>query len=494
MSYYERLSASDRLFLEMETDEANLHVSACFLFDAGPLRTESGGIDFERINDYVESRLHRIPRYRQCVRYVPVERDPVWVDDPSFDLHYHVRHTHLPLPGDERQLKRLCGRIVSQLLDRGKPLWEMWIVDGLEGDRFAVITKIHHCMIDGAGGVDLAGNLFSLRPKDEFEAGPIWLPRKVPSQRELFRDALSRRARAPREILGGLMKAVREPRESLDTLRHNLAGMREAGEYTMNPASSTPINERVGPHRRFDWMSLSISDLREIKGCFGGTLNDVALAILAGGFSRFLARRGIDRRAQEKLDFRASCPVNIRTEAEQGDLGNRVSNLIVRIPVSEPDPVARLRTISEVMTELKSSDQKRAMGVIETIGEYTHPSLLTYFARMNVEKQSSNFVFTNVPGPRDPWYLLSARLLEAYPVVPLMPTHGVGVAAMSYAGDLFLGFNSDWDQLPDLHDLILANEASARELLDLARSASEIEGPEPVAPSTDTARSAHPLH
>ena len=183
MTAYERLEPSDRMFLEMETNESHFHVASCFLFEAEPLRSESGGIDFDRINDYVESRLHKIPRYRQRIRTVPVEGDAVWVDDPSFDLHYHIRHTHLPRPGDERQLKRLCGRIVSQLLDRGKPLWEMWVVDGLEGDRFAIITKIHHCMIDGASGVDLGSTLFSTTPTKTFEEAPVWLPRAAPTNR-----------------------------------------------------------------------------------------------------------------------------------------------------------------------------------------------------------------------------------------------------------------------------------------------------------------------
>jgi diacylglycerol O-acyltransferase len=469
MPPYERLSVSDRLFLDMETDEANLHVASCFLFDASPLRTETGGIDFDRINDYVASRLHRIPRYRQRLHYVPVEGDPVWVDDPTFNLNYHIRHTHLPLPGDARQLKRLCGRIVSQLLDRGKPLWEMWIVDGLEGDRFAIITKIHHCMIDGVGGVDLAGNLFSMQPTKDFEEGPLWLPRPVPTSQQLVRDAISRRLSAPREILGGLARSARDSQASIETLKKNWTGLREMGEYTTSPASATPINEPIGPHRRFDWMSMDLASLREIKARFDGTVNDVALAIITGAFSRFLERRGIDLRRQAKLDFRASCPVNIRTKEEAGDLGNRVSNLIVKLPLSERNPEKRLKKISETMNELKSSNQARAMSVIERIGEYTHPSLLTYFARLNVEQQSSNFVLTNVPGPRDPWYLLESQLLAAYPVVPLMQRHGVGIAAMSYAGVLYWGFNSDWDQVPDLHELILANEESFQELLEAAR-------------------------
>lgn len=468
MASYERLSVSDRIFLEMETHEAHLHVAGCFLFDAGPLRTAAGGLDFDRISRYVESRLYRIPRYRQRVQYVPFEGDPIWVDDPTFNLQYHVRHTHLPQPGDDRQLKRLCGRIVSQLLDRGKPLWEMWIVDGLEADRFAVITKVHHCMTDGIGGVELLGNLLAATAVENFEPGPTWLPRTAPDRGQLIRDAVTRRLQIPSSIAKSLMQSTRDPRASLEQAVKRVQGLREAGAYTTNPTSQTPINQPIGSHRRFDWMALDLANVKQVKNWVGGTVNDVALATVAGAFSRFLERRGIATRAQEDLDFRAACPVNVRSESERGQLGNRVSNLIVKLPIGERDPLRRLARIRETMTELKSSNQLLAMGVIERLGEWTHPSLLTYFARANVEKRSSNFVFTNVPGPQNPWYLLEAPLLETYPVVPIMPLQGVGIAVMSYCGALYWGFNSDWEQVPDLHDLVLATEEAFQELYEAA--------------------------
>jgi len=398
MASYERLSVTDRIFLEMESLEAHLHVAGCFLFDAGPLRTPQGGLDFDRISHYVESHLYRVPRYRQRVHFVPIEGDPIWVDDPTFNLHYHVRHTHLPQPGDERQLKRLCGRIVSQLLDRGKPLWEMWVVDGIEGDRFAVITKVHHCMTDGVGGVELLGTLLAGTPMKSFEPGPTWLPRTAPDRRQLIRDAISRRMRAPSTIVKSVMRSSRDPRASFEQAVKSLRGLREAGEYTTNPSSQTPINQPIGSHRRFDWMSLDLAAVKLVKSRLGGTVNDVALTTAAGAFSRFLERRGISTREQENLDFRAACPVNVRTESERGQLGNRVSNLIVKLPIAERDPLRRLAQIRDKMVELKSSNQLLAMGVIERLGEITHPSLMTYFARVNVEKRSSNFVFTNIPG------------------------------------------------------------------------------------------------
>jgi WS/DGAT/MGAT family acyltransferase len=345
----------------------------------------------------------------------------------------------------------------------------MWIVDGLEGDRFAVVTKVHHCMTDGVGGVELLGTLLSVTPMKTFEAGPTWLPRPAPDRRQLIRDAISRRMQAPATIARGLISSARDPRASLESVVHSVRGMREVGSYTASPCSETPINQPIGSHRRFDWLALDLAAIKEIKNRVGGTVNDVALTVASGAFSHFLERRGISARQQESLDFRAACPVNVRTESEQGQLGNRVSNLIVELPLAERDPLRRLEGVREAMTALKSSDQLRAMGVIERVGELTIPRLMTYFAQANFENRSSNFVFTNVPGPQNRWHLLEAPLLETYPVVPILPMHGVGIAVMSYCGGLYWGFNSDWEQVPDLHDLVLATQTSFQELYDAAQ-------------------------
>jgi WS/DGAT/MGAT family acyltransferase len=473
MASYERLSASDRIFLEMEDHDAHLHVTGCLLFEATPLRQANGAIDFDRICRYVESRLHRIPRYRQRILTVPIEGDPIWVDDPRFNLQYHVRHTHLPFPGDDRQLKRLIGRIVSQMLDRGKPLWEMWIVDGLEKDRAAVITKVHHCMTDGVGSLELMASLLGPEPKADFEPGPIWLPRPAPERRQLLREALSRRLEAPVEVTRGLMRAARDPRRTWSQATETTRGLLEARALMATPASETPINQPIGPHRRFDWTSMDLARVKEVKNRVGGTVNDVALTVVAGAFSRFLELRGVPLHQQRHLDFRAACPVNMRTESELDELGNRVANLTVKLPLAERDPLRRLALVQETMSELKASSQLHSMGTIERIGELTHPSLLTYFARENVEKRSSNFIFTNVPGPQTRWYLLDAPLVELYPVAPLLRNQTVSVALMSYCGSLYWGFNSDWEQVPDLHELVLATEHSFEELREFARKATE---------------------
>lgn len=477
MTSYERLGVQDRIFLEMEDHDAHMHVTGCLIFDGAPLRAPDGGIDFERIYDYVGSRLHRIPRYRQRVQTAPARGDPIWVDDPRFNLRYHLRHSHLPLPGDERQLKRLIGRIVSQILDRGKPLWEMWIVDGLEDGRFAAITKVHHCMADGVGSLELMANLLSPEPSESFEPGPLWMPRPAPERRQLLRDTLNRRIEAPFEIGRELMRAARTPRRSLEQLSETTRALLEARTFMSEPASETPVNQPLGPHRRFDWLAMDLTAVKEVKNRVGGTVNDVALASMTGGFSRFLELRGVTPKQQGALDFRCACPVNMRTESQNGELGNRVSNVIVKLPLAERDPLRRLEAVRATMAEAKASGQLLAMGAIERIGELTDPSLLTFFARENIDKRSSNFIFTNVPGPQTRWHLLQAPLEELYPVAPCLPMHGVAVALMSYCGQIYWGFNSDWDQLPDLHELVLATDAAFTELCEAAsKHASREEG------------------
>lgn len=473
MGHYERLSVTDRIFLGMEDHDAHMHVAGCLVFEADPVRGPEGGVDFDRIGEYVESRLHRIPRYRQRVRELPIEGDPIWVDDERFNIRYHVRHAHLPLPGDDRQLKRLIGRIVSQALDRGKPLWEMWIVDGLQGNRFAVITKVHHCMADGLGSLELMTALLSPTPGREFDPAPMWLPRPLPERGELVRDVVSRRLRTPVELARGLVRAARDPLGSAEHVAETVRGLLEARSFTAQPASETPINQPIGPHRRFDWLEMDLARVKQVKDHLGGTVNDVALATITGAVSRFLEKRGVTPSEQRTLDFRAACPVNRRTDSQQGELGNRISNLIVRLPLAERDPALRLERVRETMDALKGSSQLLAMEAIERIGEITDPDLLTRFASENLHKRSSNFVFTNVPGPRQTWFLLDAPLRALYPVAPLMPRQALGVALMSYCGSLFWGFNSDWDQVPDLHDLVLATEDSFHELYSLVPHADE---------------------
>jgi WS/DGAT/MGAT family acyltransferase len=458
MSYAhaERLSALDQSFLALEDDRSHMHIGAVAVFEAGPLRTASGGIDVDRIRMLMEAGIHRIPRYRQRLEWSPMFRHPVWVDDARFNIVYHLRHTHLPRPGDERLLKRLTGRLMSQQLDRGKPLWEMWIVEGLEGDRFAIVTKAHHCMIDGVGSVELTGSVMRTTPDEDprlSERPPPWLPRPVPSPGALLFQEICHRAAAPLTALRLARDAVRAPQATFERASDASVGLVDAMAASFRPASPTPLNVEIGPHRRFDWSVTELARIREVKGRLGGTVNDVALAVLSGALGRFLHRRGLD---VDGLDFRAMLPVNVRTAGEH--LGNRVAMMSVRLPIGVREPRERLTRIVAETTRVKRSHQAAGIQALEDLSDRTFTSIFTEFARLATLSQPYNVVVTNVPGPSFPVYVLGARMLACYPVVPLFKNQGLGVALFSYDGRLHWGFNADWDVVPDLHDLATAVE------------------------------------
>ena len=468
MAAYERLGMEDRIFLDIEDANTHAHVAGIFLFDAGPLTAPDGSIDFERICEYVSSRLYLIPRYRQRIATLPDDDHPVWVDDASFNLHYHMRHTRLPLPGNERQLKRLCGRIVSQQLDRGKPLWEMWLVEGLEGDRFALVTKVHHCMIDGISGVDLLKTLLTPEPIDDFEPPPTWIPRPQPAREELGRDRLRSRLEAPVELAGALARAVRAPGEAAESIRDAVQGFLEMQELAEVPASETPINGPLGPHRRFDWLALDLDDVKSVKRALGGTVNDVAIATVAGAMTRFLERRGVTLPEQRELEFRIACPVNTRPDADRGKLGNQVSELVVRMPLGETSPQRCFDEVRRELEQTKESKQVAAVQALNTFADWTSPGLATAWAARQMQHLSANVIVSNIPGPQQAFYLFGARMLETYPLVPLLPLQGLGIAVFSYAGGFYFGFNADWELVPDLHDFVLATQQSFDALLDAA--------------------------
>jgi diacylglycerol O-acyltransferase / wax synthase len=451
VSHYERLSALDASFLDVEDTSTHMHVAGTMLFDARPLTDAAGALAFDRIYQLVESRLHLIPRYRQRLAYVPFEGHPVWVDDARFNLHYHLRHTALPPPGSVRVLKRLCGRILSQKLDRTKPLWELWVVEGIEGGRFALISKIHHCVVDGLSGVDIAETLMNLGPDGTIEPPPTWRPRQAPSGAELALDAIGRRALTPLRLLRQLGTAAADPRGTMTSARETLGGLVEAFGDAVSPASETPLNQPIGPHRRYDWLRLDLEEIRTVKRWANATVNDVVLAVVVGGIRRFLERRGT---ALDGLDFRAMVPVSLRPQGERGRLGNRVAQLIAHLPVDERDPLVRLHKVAATMRRLKQSKQARAGELIEELADWTSTTLLSGVERLATRRRAYNLIVTNVPGSPLPLHLLEAPLLEAYPMVPLFHNQGVGIALVSYAGGLHWGVSADWDAIVDLHDLI----------------------------------------
>ncbi len=480
-SHYERLSALDATFLEVEDQNAHMHVGAVAIFDAAPLSRADGVIEIDRIRRLIEAAVHRFPRYRQRLAVIPLFAQPVWVDDASFNLSYHVRHVSLPRPGEERLLKRLAGRIMSQQLDRGKPLWELWVVEGLEGNRVALISKAHHCMIDGVGSVELTGAFLRAVPEltRALDEPRRWAPRPVPSSLELLLGEVQRRATAPLAVLGSARRALSDPGGSLRGLRAALAGLGEAIAVGMRPAAATPLNLDIGPHRRFDWLEMDLPAIKEIRTRLGGTVNDVVLTIVSGALGRFLHGRGAQ---VDNLDFRAMIPVNVRTDQQREDLGNRVSMMVTRLPIEERDPRRRLQRVIEVVGTLKRSRQSLGVQTLEDISDWTLTTLFAAFARLSTLSRAYNVVVTNVPGPQFPTYLLGAETRAVYPLVPLNRNQALGVALFSYNGKLFWGFNADWDAVPDLHDLVGAT-GKEFELLRAAAADGPLPPPGPPAKS-----------
>ncbi len=442
---YERLSAQDNSFLLWETPYVHMHVSSTLIFDAGPLKTMDGGIDFAAIRRGTEAFLHRVPRYRQKLFQIPGAQHAVWVDDARFDLDFHLRHTALPKPGSAAQLKRLSARIMSQPLDRRRPLWETWIVEGLEnGERFAMITKIHHCMIDGASGVDLFHIMMSASP----EAAPLgepphFLPRPTPSRRELLRDELQRALSMPARAL----RDFREFREQAEDFGAELATRGRAIVSMLGMAGGadeTPLNGTVGPHRKFDWLKTPLAEVKAIRKALDCTVNDVVLTIVTGAVRSYFLHRGVD---PGSVTFRVSAPVSVRSEDQKGKLGNNVSSWILSLPIHESEARQQLALIHAETVRLKETRQALGVQTLNKIAELTPSVLLSLGARAS--EGQINTIVTNVPGPQFPLYFRGARVLEMYPQVPLMPGLGIGIALASYDGTLHWGFNSDPDIVPD---------------------------------------------
>jgi WS/DGAT/MGAT family acyltransferase len=456
-THYDRLTALDASFLDLESTGVHMHVGSLGILDPGPLAHADGGIDFDQVLRVAEAGLFRAPRFRQKLDKAPLSGHPIWVDDPHFNILYHVRHTALPFPGDERRLKRLFGRIMSQKLDRSKPMWELWIVEGLEGGRLAVMSKVHHCLIDGIAGVELLSAFMGMDP--EHRPDPLdhrWIPRPAPGPLKLVSDELGRRATLPARIAREFVRSLGRPGQALGGAAHTASGFGHGLLDALTPASTTSLNVPPGPHRRFDWTRFDLGVVKEVKTRLQGTLNDVVLGCVAGAVRRFLSDRG--EAVSEVDDFRAFVPVSTRSRDEHGTLGNRVVMIMVPLPVSEPDPRRRMKLITRRTREIKASGRAEATDLLEEISDWTTASLLTDMTRMAASRRSFNLVVTNVPGPPYPVFMNGARLLELYPLVPLYENQTLGVALFSYDKSLCWGFNSDWDAVPDLHEFVHAIE------------------------------------
>jgi WS/DGAT/MGAT family acyltransferase len=471
---FERLSAQDNSFLFAETPNAPLHVAAVGIYDNGGLALGRGGIDFRKIKQALEAQLHRIPRYRQKLMWTPLENKAVWVDDPSFNMDYHLRHSALPHPGGLEQLKKLTARITTRQLDRTRPLWEMWIIEGLSGDRFAVVSKIHHCMIDGASGADVAQILMSSIPEYEVEEPKPFLPRAAPTPRELLIDAGLHQAALPLRLARGLAALPSSPAELATQLREHVSALAGLAKWAVSSSSQTPINGDLGPHRRIDWLTLPLEDVKAVRRQLRCTVNDVVLATVSAAVRQYFIQRGVD---PNRLDFRVSAPVNVRRDSEKGKLGNRVSTWIVRLPLDEADPARGLERIHATTAELKQSRQAQAFDLLMGAAEYLPGSVVSLGAR--AAEGPINMIVTNIQGPAFPLYILGAKLLELHPLVPLMNGTGLGVALFSYDGKMHVGLNADYELIPDLSVFTAFFAQAFMLLVDAAGVGKRLESPAP---------------
>jgi WS/DGAT/MGAT family acyltransferase len=475
-SHLDRLTSIDASFLHQEGPSSHMHIGGVLVFDGPPP-------PFEDYLDHVRGRLHLVPRYRQKLATPPLQAGrPLWVDDPDFHLEYHVRHTALPAPGSEEQLMLLVARVASQRLDRSKPLWEMWLVEGLSDDRFAVISKTHHALVDGISGVDLATVLFDLSPDgspasaDDLEP---WSPHPEPSGADLVLAGARGVARTAVGLTARTLGAAARPGSSVTVLRDAAEGLGELVWAALNPAPETPLNVEIGPHRRYVAVRQRLADYKEIKNALGGTVNDVVLTVVSGALAGWLRSRGVQTRG---LEMRALVPVSVRGAEHRGALGNQLTVMRGPLPVYIDDPVTRLRFVRHAMDGLKESKQAVGAATLTAMNDLAPPTILAQASRLNFSTRLFNLLVTNVPGPQAPLYVLGRELRDLFPVAFLPSNHALAVAMMSYNGSLDFGLLADYDALPDVAVVAEGIDRALAELLAAARGT----GVEEVASSGST--------
>ena len=455
----ERMSTLDAGFYFMEDENVPMHVGSVAVFE-GPAPAYG---DLVRL---LVAKLPRVPRYRQRVRTLPLHLGrPGWVDDEHFQILYHVRHTAVPSPGGEQELRNLAGRVFAQRLDMTKPVWEMWLVEGLEEDRWAIISKVHHCMIDGVAGWDLAALLLDATPDAEHPRVPAaWSPKPGPSLPELLagglRDAvagpLGQLARVPQQLSSTLLS----PAKLLDFGRGLPGTARRLGG-----SAARSLNGSSGPHRRWEWTQVSLGEVKMIRGALGGTVNDVVLAAVTRGFRDLLAGRG------ELVDgqiVRSLVPVSVRVREEKGVLNNRVSALLVNLPVGEADPAKRLTRLREQMDDLKETRQVVGAQALTELAGFAAPTLLSLGSRAvaRFPQPVMQTATTNVPGPRFPLYMLGRKMTAIHPYIPIASNIRTAIGILSYLDQLNFGVTGDFDAVPDIGVLNAGIRAGVDELLE----------------------------
>ena len=457
----DRLSALDVSFLYMETPTTAMHVGGVAVFDP-----PEGGFDYERLVELISQRIALVPRYRQRVRDIPGRlANPVWVDDESFDVTYHVRRSALPKPGTDAQLRELVGRLMGRQLDRSRPLWEIYLVEGLAEGRVGVITKTHHAMVDGVSAVDIGTVILDLTPEPREVPADDWRPAREPGLVSLVTGAVTDLVKRPTQAIDNARGAVGDVRATAGKLAGVAGGMLASAATIARPAPDSPLNVRIGEQRRFGMARTDLDDYKRIRKAHGGTINDVVLAVVSGALRAWLMTRG--EAVNPTTTIRAMVPVSVRPEGTEGQIGNRVSSYFVDLPVGEGNPVMRLHQVSFAMRGHKESGEAVGADAIVALSGFAPPTLHSLGARLasGFTRRLFNLVVTNVPGPQFPLYAAGARMLEMYPVVPLAKGQAVSIGLTSYDGGVYFGLNADRDAMPDIDVLAGLIEESLAELV-----------------------------
>jgi WS/DGAT/MGAT family acyltransferase len=463
--HLDRLTPTDASFLHQESHTSHMHIGALLVLE-GPAPS------LDELLEQIRGRLHLVPRYRQRLAHGVLDSGrPVWIDDHSFNLDYHVRHTALPAPGGWEDLQNLTAWIYSQALDRRKPLWEMWLVEGLADNRFALIFKNHHALVDGIAGIDLATALFDLSPEPppiRHSTGRAWSPRPEPSAADLLATALRGAVRTEARLAAGLVDALSNPERTLGRAREAAEGIGEVLWAFLNPAPPTPLNVEIGPYRRFVAMASTLDDFKLVKDTFGGTVNDAVLSVVTGALRTLLISRGV---RTSGLELRALVPVSVRSAGEHNQMGNRIVAIRGALPVYIADPLERLRYISAEMADLKESKQALGAKVITEAQNFAPPTVLAQASRINFSTRLFNLLVTNVPGPQVPLYVLRRQLLHVYPVAFLPSGHALAIAIMSYNGEMNFGLLGDFEAVDDIDEIGTNVVAELATLVALAKQA-----------------------
>lgn len=470
--HLDQLSSTDAKFLLQEDGKpSHMHIGGLAIFEGEPPT-------YDAVLEHVRSRLPLVPRYRQRLESPPLSSGrPLWVDDSDFNLPFHVRRTGLPAPGGRQQLLDLSARVMGQRLDRSRPLWEMWVVEGLEdadheGHRgFALLVKSHHAMVDGVGGVDILTALFDLSPDVREVPDDGWRPGTRVGSTELLLRAGVGAARSGAALASSVADLVRHPEQAGRRAVAGVAGLGEVLWQLVDPAPPTPINQRIGPHRRVALVRRDLAEFKEIKDALGGTVNDVMITAVTGALRGLLTDRAV---STDGLTMRAMVPVSIRGGsgaggAGDGALGNQITAMVAQLPVGIADPVERLGTVKEGLAELKSSNKVLGAQLMTAMEEFAPPTVLARASRLSFSPRLYNLIVTNVPGPQFPIWFLGRQMREIYPLGFLSEDHALIVAILSYDGGVYIGLLGDYDVLPDLDAFAGHLEVALDELLDAAR-------------------------